>query len=120
MDIGARARRGFEGLFGVGQDPRIIEEHQFAAIAHPVLAPRRHYLPALVAGLQCVAVDLLAIEHKGHAPVREVDARRHLGAPLVRSIADAQPATNALFRIPEVDVAALVESQSLLLNDWYH
>src|SRR5262245_8573315 len=74
-----------------------------------VLAHRHTHLEAHAAGLEAGVVgDLRAAEHEAHRPVGQVEAERHLGIALVRAVTDPDEAPEALRRVVEVVVGALV------------
>src|SRR5436190_14933316 len=74
-----------------------------------MLAHRRRDREAHAGGVERRVVgDLRPGEHEAHPAVRQVEAARHLGVPLVRAVPDPREAAEPLRRVVEIVVRALV------------
>ena len=99
-----------EGAAGIAHRERIGEVAGLALVRDRETLEGRQGLEAHAARLEAAVVgDLGALEVEEHGTVRLVEADRGLGVALVGTVADACEAADALRRVEEVEVHALVE-----------
>ena len=89
---------------------RILQVHRAALVHRAELLQRLDHLEAHAAGVHRVVVlDHRAIVLEQHAAVGQVERQRHLGAALVRAVAQPHEAAALARAVEEVEVHALVE-----------
>src|SRR3546814_7352591 len=109
-DLAGLVRVLREGLLGIGHLEGVVEHHDLALVADVEALERLEHVEADAAGVEgVVAVDLGPLEHEADLTVGQVEADGHLVVALVGAVAAAEPATDLLLGVVDVEVHALVE-----------
>jgi hypothetical protein len=108
--VTGQARSAGEELLRIAQVVGIVDDDEVAVIAHGHALQRLVDRVADAARLEAVVGgDRRPLELAGDAAVRQIEAHRQFGIPLVDAVAEPHPAAEGVHRVEGVGVDAFVE-----------